>query len=170
METKKINKFLTTAGQMAKPRLEKIVINTGIGKYREEKDQEFIRKHLELIAGQKPSARVIKKSIAGFKARKGMIVGYKITLRKKRMVDFLKKLIKITMARTRDFQGIKQGSVDKNGGLTIGVPEHIVFPEISDEETKNIFGLEIAFAPKTKKREDAIELYKSLGIPFRKTL
>lgn len=152
---------------MALPKLKKIVINTGIGRFQEDKDREFIRRNLELIAGQKASERKAKKSIAGLKVREGMIVGYKITLRRDRMLDFLNKLINVAFPRSRDFQGIDEKSIDRNGNLTIGIPEHIIFPEIIDEDTRIIFGMEITLAPKIKNREEAVGLYKATGIPFK---
>lgn len=152
---------------MALARLEKIVLNTGVGKIKEAKDREFIMNHFKLIAGQKPIARQLKKSLSGFKARQGTIVGYKITLRGKIMKDFLEKLVKIALPRTRDFQGIDSKSVDRNGGLTIPIPEHIIFPEIGDEETRIIFGFEATLVPKAKNSEEAIKLYKTLGVPFK---
>lgn len=169
LRTDKIqNKIKAAISPMALVRLKKIVLNTGVGKIKEEKDREFIINHLKLIAGQKPIARRLKKSLSGFKARQGTIVGYKVTLRGKKMKDFLEKLIKITLARMRDFQGINLNSIDQSGGLTIPIPEHIVFPEISDEETRIIFGLETTLVPTKKNREEAIEFYKTLGVPFKK--
>lgn len=164
---KELQQRLRVKNVMALPRLEKIVINTGIGRFQEEKDREFIKRNLELIAGQKVSFSRARKSIAGFKSKKGAVVGYKATLRGSRMEDFLNKLIKISLPRTRDFQGIDQKSVDQKGNLTIGVPEHIIFPEIAGEDTRIIFGLEITLVPKTKNREEAIEFYKLIGIPFK---
>lgn len=152
---------------MALPRLEKIVINTGIGRFQEEKDRELIVRNLELLAGQKATARQAKKSIAGLKIRQGAIVGYKVTLRKGRMKDFLQKLINVALPRMRDFQGIDALSVDKKGNLTIGIPEYIIFPEIVGEETRIIFGLEVTLVPRAKNREEAIGLYKALQIPFK---
>ena len=155
------------ANPMALPRLDKIVINTGIGRFQEEKDRELIMRNLELLAGQKTTARQAKKSIAGLKIRQGAVVGYKVTLRRGRMKDFLQKLVNVALPRMRDFQGIDALSVDEKGNLTIGVPEYIIFPEIVGEETRIIFGLEITLVPKAKNREEAIELYKALQIPFK---
>lgn len=163
----KLRQKLGIKNPMALPKLEKIVINTGIGRFQEDKDREFIRRNLELIAGQKASERKAKKSISGLKVREGMVVGYKITLRKNRMRDFLNRLINVAFPRSRDFQGIDEKSVDRNGGLTIGIPEHIIFPEIIGEDTRIIFGMEAALSPKAKNREEAIELYKAMGIPFK---
>lgn len=163
----KLRQKIGVKNPMALPKLEKIVINTGIGRFQEDKDREFIRRNLELIAGQKASERKAKKSISGFKVREGMVVGYKATLRRNRMLDFLNKLINVAFPRSRDFQGIDEKSIDKNGNLTIGIPEHIIFPEIIEEDTRIIFGMEITLAPKTRNREEAIELYRAMGIPFK---
>ena len=123
-------------------RLIKIVINTGIGR-KDEKEIESIRRHLELISGQKCVSGRARKSIASFKTRKGMTLGLICTLRGRRMLDFLNKLINITLARIRDFRGIPEKSVDLSGNLTIGFKEHIVFSEIASEEVKWPFGVEV---------------------------
>lgn len=153
--------------------LDKLVINAGIGRLSsqpnfEEKILPEVIKELSSITGQKPSIRTAKVSIAGFKLRAGTPVGLKTTLRKKRMSQFLNKLIKATLPRIRDFRGIKIESVDKNGNLTIGLKEHLVFPEISPETSKVNFGIEITLVPKIGNQEKAAALYKELGIPFKK--
>jgi large subunit ribosomal protein L5 len=149
--------------------IEKVVVNIGIGSsaLKDKKAQELISKDLALIAGQKPSPALAKKAIASFKTRKGMTVGLKVTLRGKRMFDFLSRLINIALPRTRDFRGIDPKSVDQGGNLTIGIKEHIIFPEISQEDIKKIFGLEITIVTNAKKREEALELFKLLGFPIR---
>lgn len=149
-------------------RLAKIVVHTGVGRVKEDKDKQAIAGQLALIAGQRPYPRPAKKSIASFKTRQGMILGYAATLRGKRMYDFLSKLIEIALPRTRDFWGINATAPDGAGNLTIGVKEHIVFPEIVGEDVKTIFGLEVTIVTTAKKREDAIEMYTLLGIPFKK--
>jgi len=108
-----------------------------------------------------------RKSISTFKLREGNIIGVKVTLRGKKMYDFIEKLVNITLPRSRDFQGIPQKSVDGKGHLTIGVKEHIVFPEVKPESSKIIFGLEITVVVDAKNREEAIELYKLLGFPLK---
>ncbi len=155
---------------LAVPRIIKVVINTGIGRFRENKELvEKLEKDLAAIAGQKPAITQAKKSVAAFKIRKGLKVGYKITLRGQRMYDFLDKLINIALPRSRDFRGLSEKSIDKNGNLTIGIKEHIIFPEISAEEAKHIFGLEVCIVlSNVKERKEAIEFFKLLGFPFRK--
>ena len=122
---------------------------------------------LALITGQKPKTTLAKKSIANFKIRQGMVVGAVVTLRGAKMRDFLSRLVNIALPRTRDFRGLDAKSLDKNGNLTIGVKEHIVFPEISGEEVRNIFGFEITVVVKAKNRDEAIKLYKTLGFPIK---
>ena len=128
----------------------------------------MIIKDLTSITGQKPAPTPAKKSIAGFKIRKGQIVGLKITLRRRRMRDFLEKLINIVFPRVKDFRGIDLKSVDEKGNLTVGFKEHVVFPEINIETSKVDFGLEINIVSNAGTKEEAIELYKLLGIPFKK--
>ncbi len=160
---------------MAVPRITKVVINTGFGRLiygktsdEKKKIMKSILDDLALICGQYPLLTMARKSISGFKIRKGVPLGAKVTLRKKKMYDFLEKLIHIALPRTRDFRGIDPSSFDKEGNLTIGVREHIVFPEISPEVTKNIFGLEITICPRAKKREEAIRLFRLMGFPIKK--
>jgi large subunit ribosomal protein L5 len=159
---------------MAVPKIKKVVINIGIGKILENaepKKKESIIKDissdLALICGQKPVVTQAKRAISGFKLRKGAIVGIKATLRKDRMHDFLGRLINFALPRSRDFKGISQKSIDKKGNLTIGVKEHIVFPEVKPEKAKTIFGLEVTVVTDAKKREEAVELYKLLGFPLK---
>lgn len=153
--------------------LEKIVINTGIGRLSQqanfqEKVLPEVMRDLALITGQKPAGRAARQSIAGFKLRAGATIGLKVTLRGRRQNDFLQRLVKIALPRLRDFRGIALKNVDENGNLTIGIKEHTVFPEISPETSHYDFGLEISLVPKFRNREKAIELYKLIGIPFKK--
>lgn len=153
--------------------LEKIVVNTGIGRFSSQGEFENkilpeLIKEISLITGQKPTIRAAKKSISSFKVRTGTIVGLKVTLRSKKMNDFLTKFVKIVLPRVRDFRGINITSVDKNGNLTIGIKEQLVFPEISPESSKVNFGLEITLVSKIKKQEQAVGMYKTIGIPFKK--
>lgn len=151
-----------------KNKIEKVVINIGLSRaLKDEKFMEIALRDLALITGQKPKTTLAKKSIANFKIRKGQIIGAIVTLRGKRMHDFLGRLINVALPRTRDFRGIDLKSLDKNGNLTIGIKEHIVFPEISGEEIRNIFGFEITIVVKTKNKEEAIALYKSFGFPIK---
>ncbi len=174
MNKAKENKLNKTGQNFKISGLDKIVVNVGTGRFSglpnfEEKTLPELIKELSLVTGQKPAARPAAKSIAGFKLRMGTVVGLKTTLRKKRMNEFMKKLLKVALPRVRDFRGIKKESVDANGNLTIGLKEHLVFPEISPELSKVNFGMEITFVPKMQNKEKAVELYKELGIPFKKS-
>ena len=159
---------------MAVPKIEKVVINTSFGKLisgktSEEKKKiiDSILRDLSLITGQRPIITGARKSIAGFKIRKGAPIGAKVTLRKKRMYDFLERLIHIALPRSRDFTGIPLSSFDKKGNLTLAIKEHIAFPEISPEKVKNIWGLEITVVTTAKDREKGIELLKLMGFPIK---
>jgi len=154
---------------MTVPRLKKVVINVGMGRFSKEKDYiENVEKALSAISGQKPVLTKAKKSISGFKLREGMIVGAMVTLRKKRMYDFVEKLVDVIFPRVRDFRGINQTSVDGSGNLTVGIKEHTAFAEIGLDDTDNIFGLEITLVTNCKNREEGLELFKQLGFPFKK--
>ena len=155
---------------MAVPKIEKVVVNCGVGRFREEKEREEIQKFLALITGQKPAPRPAKKAIAAFKTRKGLVIGYQVTLRGKRMWDFISRLINIALPRTRDFQGIDEKSFDPKGNLTIGIKEHIVFPEIIGADYRFLFGLEITVVTTAKKKEEGVELLKLLGFPIKQNV
>ncbi|MCX6813306.1 MAG: 50S ribosomal protein L5 [Candidatus Azambacteria bacterium] len=163
-----LQKELGVKNILALPKIEKVVINIGLGRaLKDEKFLEVAIQDLTLITGQKPKTTLAKKSIANFKIREGMIIGAAVTLRGQRMYDFISRLINIALPRTRDFRGINVKSLDKNGNLTIGVKEHIVFPEIKGEEVRNIFGFEITVVVKAKNKEEAAALYKAMGFPIK---
>lgn len=154
---------------MASPKLEKITLSVGTGKIKDDKRKvEVIEDRLTKIAGQKPVAVKAKKSIASFKVRAGDKAGYKVTLRGDRMYQFLDKFINISIPRTKDFRGVNPKSVDEMGNLTIGIKEHIVFPETGDEELRDIFGLSVTVNTTAKNAEIAREFLSILGIPFKK--
>lgn len=160
--------------RMAVPRVQKVVLNTGFGRLiagktsdEQKKISGSILDDLALICGQRPVLTFAKKSIAGFKTRKGMVIGAMATLRDRRMYDFLERLIYIALPRSRDFQGIKQSSFDRKGNLTLAVKEQITFPEISLEKTKVNFGFEITIVTNARKREEGVELLKLLGFPIK---
>src|SRR3990167_2315532 len=153
-------------------RLEKIVVATGVGRLRQRPQFEDnllpeIIKELALITGQKPEIRKAKKSVAGFKVREGDIIGLKITLRGKRMKDFLIRLIGFVLPRIRDFRGLDPKSIDAQGNLTIPIREHIVFPEINSDEVKIDFGLEVTLVTDTKNLGEALTVYQELGLPLK---
>lgn len=151
---------------MAIPRLEKAIVHTGVGKMRDEKDQAEVRKFLTLITGQKPAPRAAKKAIAAFKTRKGLIIGYQVTLRGVRMYDFLARLVRVALPRTRDFRGLAISGFDTRGNLTIGVKEHIVFPEMIGEDYRTLFGMEVTVVTTAKTREQGMALLKMMGFPL----
>ena len=153
---------------LAVPRIMKVVVHTGVGKIRDEKEIEGIGRQLALIAGQKASPRKAKKSIASFKSREGMVIGLAATLRGARMYDFLSRLVNVALPRARDFWGFSEKSVDGMGNLTIGIKEHIIFPEAVGEDVRTIFGLEVTIVTRAKNRALALEMYQLLGIPFKK--
>lgn len=152
---------------MAAPRLVKVVVSTGTGKISDKKKVELIQDRLSRITGQKAAPRPAKKSIATFKLRQGDIIGFQTTLRGARMYDFVNKVIHIALPRTRDFRGIALTAVDEMGNLTIGVKEHTIFPETSDEDLKDVFGLAITIVTTAKNKEEATAFFKHLGVPFR---
>jgi len=160
---------------MAIPRIERVVVNTGFGRLLGAKTGDDHRKTLAGITtdmsaftGQQAVLTKAKHSIAGFKLREGSPVGAKVTLRRKRMYDFLDRLVHIMLPRSRDFRGLKDSAIDQNGNLMIGIQEHIFFPEISPERAKDIFGLQITVVTTAKTREEGIELFRLLGFPVKK--
>lgn len=159
---------------MAVPEISKVVVNVGFGRETAGKSSDERKKicksildDLTLITGQKGFLTNAKKSIAAFKVREGMPVGAMVTLRRIKMYDFLEKLIDIALPRSRDFQGIEPKSFDGKGNLTVGIKEHIVFPEVSPEKSKQIFGFEVTIVTNAKKREEGSELLKLMGFPIK---
>lgn len=155
--------------KMAVPHLEKVTINVGISaNKKDEKYQDLVEKTLTRISGQKPVFTKARLSVSAFKIREGNIVGAKVTLRKKRMYDFVEKLIHITLPRIRDFRGVSPKSIDKNGSLTLGFKEHLAFPEIDSGELELIHGLEITISTTAKNYEQGFGLFSLMGMPFKK--
>ena len=153
---------------MAVPKLTKVVINVGFGRQAKEKAHiDSVITGLTRITGQKPIQTKAKKAISAFKIRDGMIIGACVTLRGARMYDFLDKLINITFPRVRDFRGITDKGIDRRGNMTIGFREHLPFPEIKADEVENIFALEICLATTANSREEGLEFFRLLGIPFK---
>lgn len=169
----KIRKELGYKNNLAAPKVDKVVINVGAGRQSqqpnfEEKILPEIMRELAEITGQKPGPTKAKKSIAGFKMRAGQIIGFKVTLRHKRMRDFLERLINAALPRLRDFRGIDLKNVDKRGNLNIGLRDHLIFPEVNPETSKVDFGMEISIVSTAKNREEAIKLYRLMGMPLKK--
>ena len=154
---------------MQTPKLEKVTLSVGIGKIKDDKRKvELIEDRLEKISGQKISKAAAKKSIATFKVREGETTGLKVTLRGKRMYEFLDKYINISIPRTKDFRGINPKSIDEMGNLTMGIKEHIIFPETGDEEIRDIFGLSVTINTTATDKKLAKEFLSLIGVPFKK--
>jgi large subunit ribosomal protein L5 len=152
----------------AVPRVTKIVVNVGVGKEKDEKEVlQRTKEEVAQITGQVPSFRMAKKAIASFGIRRGDIVGLAVTLRGQKMWDFLEKLIRVVLPRTRDFKGISRKSFDGHGNLTIGIVEHTSFPEIDPHKVEKIRGLEVTIATSTNRDDGAYRVLKELGMPFR---
>lgn len=153
--------------------LSKIVVNSGVGKIStqasfEDKILVQIVKDISTITGQKPKLTRAKRSIAGFKSREGQIVGVVVTLRGRKMVDFFERLVRIVLPRVHDFKGLSVKTVDDHGSLHVGFREQAVFPELNPEESHYNFSFGVSIVPKPGKREDILEAYKKLGVPFMK--
>ena len=151
------------------PKLEKIVVNIGCGDASSNsKMLEAAMADLEIITGQKPVATKAKKSIAGFKLRQGQAIGCKVTLRGEKMYNFLEKLIIITLPRVRDFRGISGKAFDGRGNYTLGLTEQLIFPEIEYDKVVKVRGMDIVFVTTAKTNEEAYDLLKGFGMPFKK--
>ena len=152
---------------MRVPRLDKIVINQGVGQaVADRKLIEVAQEELSMIAGQKAVQTVSRKDISNFKLRRHMPIGVKVTLRGNRMYEFLERLICISLPRIRDFKGVGD-KLDGRGNYTLGINEHIIFPEIDIDKISKIFGVEITFVTSTDKDEEAYALLREFGIPFK---
>ena len=153
---------------MEVPKLDKIVINIGLGDVKENpKDLENAIKDLEQITGQKPIITKSKKAIAAFKFRAGVPIGCKVTLRQGKMYDFANKLFNVALPRVRDFRGIPADSFDGRGNYSMGIKEQLIFPEIEYEKVDRVRGMDIIFVTTAKTDEEAKELLKLLGMPFK---
>ncbi len=164
-----LKKELGYKNDLAVPKIQKVVVNAGLGKVIENKkllDQAV--SDMAAITGQKPVLKLAKKSIAAFKVREGTPIGIMATLRGERMYEFLDRLINIAIPRVRDFRGLPETSFDKEGNYSIGIREHIVFPEISTDSVSEIFGLEITVVIKAKNIGESKRLLTLLGFPIKK--
>ena len=150
------------------PKLVKITINGGLGDVKDNaKSVQLVQQELTQIAGQKPVLTTAKKSVANFKVRQGMHVGVKVTLRGDRMYEFFDKLVSIALPRVRDFKGVPSKSFDGRGNYAMGVKEQLIFPEIQYDQVEKIRGFDICFVTTAKTDEEARELLKALGMPFK---
>ena len=157
------------SSSMQAPKLEKIVINMGVGEG--SKDDKFIeaaKEDLETITGQHVVVTKAKHSIAGFKIREGQPIGVKVTLRGENMYNFMEKLIKVALPRVRDFRGISNKAFDGTGNYTLGIKEQLIFPEIDYDKVVKVRGMDIVFVTTAKTNEEALALLTGFGMPFRK--
>ncbi len=167
-QSKQLAEALGLSNLNSAPRLVKVSLNVGIpSTTKDPKVAETIKATLRRISGQTPIATLAKKSISSFKTRQGMVVGMAVTLRGRRMYDFVQKFIHITLPRTRDFWGISPKHIDKQGNLSIGIKEHLAFPEIRSDEVEHLHGLQVTFVSSTRDTAKALALYKIMGIPFK---
>jgi len=149
------------------PKIVKVVIATGTGSLKDANKKDSIEKAMDSIAGQKTAKNRAKKSIASFKLREGMEIGYSATLRGKRMYDFLEKLITVAIPRVRDFRGLEPGLIDNMGNLSMGFKEHIIFPETSEQDVRDTFGLGVTVVTDAKTKKEALEFLKLMGFPIK---
>ncbi len=167
----KLMKHFSYKNVMQVPKLEKIVVNMGVGDaVSDSKLLDEAVRDLETITGQKSTVRTAKKSISNFKLREGMKIGTKVTLRKERMYEFLDRIISIALPRVRDFRGISDKSFDGHGNYTMGVKEQIIFPEINVDKINRVIGMDITFVTSAKSDTEAFELLSAFGMPFKKKL
>jgi len=153
---------------MQAPRLVKVVISNSFGSVKDKKKIELIAERLARITGQKPALRVTKKAIATFKTREGDPIGYQITLRGPRMREFLDRLIHIALPRTKDFRGLPRTSVDAMGNYTLGIKEHTIFAETSDEDLKDVFGMSITIVTTSSDKKHTLAFLEHLGFPLKR--
>lgn len=155
--------------KMAVPRLQKIVINVGVGEAIDnQKVLDDAVSNVAAITGQQPITTRAKKSISNFKLREGVPIGCKVTLRKKIMYEFLDRLVNLALPRTRDFQGVPDKSFDGRGNYTLGIKEHTIFPEIDVDKVNQVHGMDITFVTTAETDEQAYALLKHFGMPFRR--
>lgn len=150
------------------PKIQKVVISAGVGSFKDKKKIDLVVDRITKITGQKPVRKGAKQSVAAFKVREGDPVGVSVTLRGKRMYDFLDKLINIALPRTKDFRGISPSAIDEMGNYTLGIKENTIFPESADEELKDVFGLAITVVTSIKDKKETFEFLSYLGFPFKK--
>lgn len=151
------------------PTIEKVVVSVGTGRVDDKAKIALIQDRLAQITGQKPAPRAARQSIASFKLREGDTIGYQVTLRGKRMKDFLNRLIHIALPQTRDFRGLKVSSIDEMGNYTLGIKEHTIFPETADEDIRDVFGMSITMVTTADNKKEAEALLRHIGLPLQKT-
>ncbi len=163
-----IGKKLGRTNPNSLPKLQKIVLNMGVGKALQDKDKMKVSaEQLGMIAGQRPQITKAKVAISAFRLRQGYEIGARVTLRGKRMYEFLDRLINVAFPRIRDFRGVNPKSFDGNGNYSMGVTEQLIFPEIDPDKVNFAQGMDITFVTSTRNDDDARELLKAFGMPFR---
>jgi len=166
----KLSKVFGYTNTMAAPRLTKVTVSvaTGTAMKKDRKRNDLVMDRLAILTGQKPTLRKAKQSVASFKTREGDPIGVAVTLRGARMYGFLDKVFNVALPRTKDFRGLNRTSVDAIGNMTFGIKEHTIFPEIKDEELKDIFGMAITMGTTAKTKEEATAFFELIGVPFKK--
>lgn len=164
----KLKESFGYSNALACPRMEKVVINVGLGRAMQDKAVIAAAKEtLRRISGQEPVVTKARKSIAGFKVRQGAIIGMKVTLRGERMYDFIEKLVHVSFARIQDFRGISRSTVDKAGNLSVGFKENIAFPEIQSDDIEHVHGLQVCVKSTAKNAAEGLALFELIGFPFK---
>lgn len=163
-----LKKDLGRENILSLPRIAKVTVNVGLGRFLKEQQRvDEIVKSLEAITGQKPVLTKARKAIAGFKIREGLDVGVKVTIRGRRMWEFLDRLFYATLPRVRDFQGIPVTCVDRSGNCNVGLKEHMIFPEIVPEKVQTVFSMQVTVTTTAENGEQGMALFRRLGFPFR---
>ena len=170
METlkEKSHKLSGYKNAMQRPKITRVVVSVGVGSFKDKNKFKIVEDRLARITGQKAASRGAKVSIASFKSREGDVIGYQVTLRGQRTHDFLEKLIHIALPRTKDFRGINPNAADEMGNYTLGIKEHTMFPETTDDELKDVFGMAITIVTTAKSKYEVLKLLTHLGFPFKK--
>lgn len=153
---------------MQAPHLSKVVISSGFGSIKDKKKIELMADRLAKLTGQKPALRITKKAIATWKTRQGDPIAYQVTLRGRRMCEFMDRLIHVALPRTKDFRGLSRASVDAMGNYTIGVKEHTIFPETADEDLKDVFGMAITLVTTSHDAKSTLAFLEHIGLPMKR--
>ncbi len=165
---KALKEKLNLKNPMQAPKLLKVAISCGFGSVKDKKKIELIADRLAKITGQKPAVKTTKKAIASFKTRLGDPIGYQITLRGKRMFEFLDRLIHIALPRTKDFRGLSRDSVDAMGNYTMGIKEHTIFAETADEDLKDVFGFAVTLVTTSSDKKSTLAFLEYIGLPMKR--
>lgn len=167
--TRELMKKFDYKNVMQVPRLEKISVNVGVGQATQDpKLLDAVVKDLEIITGQKVVTTIAKKAVSNFKLREGLAIGARVTLRQAKMYEFMDRFVSIAVPRIRDFRGFSDRSFDGRGNYTVGLKEHVIFPEIDVDKVSKVFGMDISFVTTARTDQEAYELLKALGMPFVK--